>query len=142
MPNAGSPVPHVRDFLTELYDSCPGVKVIASGATGYGEDLGKTAFRLDCGVVETMAHLIAARNLQPGVDFIIDIGGQDIKCFKIRGGAVDRIMLNEAIFSRKASPLTQLVEETEEPLSRVGAVQAGKLNDSGWCSKGFLYAWN
>jgi hypothetical protein len=53
-----------------------------------------------------------------------------------------RIMLNEAIFSRKASPLTQLVEETEEPLSRVGAVQAGKLNDSGWCSKGFLYAWN
>jgi len=53
-----------------------------------------------------------------------------------------RIMLNEAIFNRKASPLTQLVEKTKEPLSRVGTVRIGTLNDSGWCSKGFLYAWN
>lgn len=53
-----------------------------------------------------------------------------------------RIMLNEDISYRKAEPLTQLVGETKEPLARVGTVQMGVLEETGWCSKGFLYAWN
>ena len=67
--------------------------------TGYGEDLIKNAFNCDLGLVETVAHLNAARHFNPDVDFIMDIGGQDMKCFKIRNGAVDSIMLNEACSS-------------------------------------------
>ena len=59
----------------------------------------REAFRLDGGVVETIAHYLAAKQLQPDVDFIIDIGGQDIKCFRIRDGAIDDIFLNEACSS-------------------------------------------
>ena len=72
---------------------------VLGGVTGYGEDLIKNAFGVDFGIVETVAHLRAAKYFQPDVDFIIDIGGQDMKCFKIRGGAVDSIMLNEACSS-------------------------------------------
>ena len=99
MSNKGNPLPAVRDFLREFYAEYPNATVAGAGATGYGEALVRTAFRLDCGVVETMAHLIAARKLQPGVDFIIDIGGQDIKCFKIKDDAIDDIFLNEACSS-------------------------------------------
>ena len=99
MSNKGNPLPAVRDFLCQFYAEYPNATVAGAGSTGYGEDLVKTAFRLDCGVVETMAHLIAARKLQPGVDFIIDIGGQDIKCFKIKDDAIDDIFLNEACSS-------------------------------------------
>ena len=99
MSNKGNPLPAVRDFLRQFYAEYPHATVAGAGSTGYGEDLVKTAFRLDCGVVETMAHLIAARKLQPGVDFIIDIGGQDIKCFKIKDDAIDDIFLNEACSS-------------------------------------------
>ena len=53
-----------------------------------------------------------------------------------------RIILNEDISNRKAEPLTQLVTETNEPLSRVGTVRSGKLEENGWCSQGFLYAWD
>ncbi|MBR2796200.1 MAG: 2-hydroxyacyl-CoA dehydratase [Clostridia bacterium] len=99
MSNKGNPLPAVREFLRQFYAEYPKATVAGAGSTGYGEDLVKTAFRLDCGVVETMAHLIAARKLQPGVDFIIDIGGQDIKCFKIKDDAIDDIFLNEACSS-------------------------------------------
>lgn len=99
MSNKGNPLPAVREFLRQFYAEYPNATVAGAGSTGYGEELVKTAFRLDCGVVETMAHLIAARKLQPGVDFIIDIGGQDIKCFKIKDDAIDDIFLNEACSS-------------------------------------------
>ena len=99
MSNKGNPLPAVRDFLRDFYAEYPKATVAGAGATGYGEALVRTAFRLDCGVVETVAHFIAARHLQPKVDFIIDIGGQDIKCFRIRDGAIDDIFLNEACSS-------------------------------------------
>ena len=99
MSNKGNPLPAVRRFLEEFYREYPNATVAGAGATGYGEALVKTAFRLDCGVVETVAHFIAAKQLQPEVDFIIDIGGQDIKCFKIANGAIDDIFLNEACSS-------------------------------------------
>ena len=67
--------------------------------TGYGEELIRHAFHLDHGLVETMAHFTAAKFFAPNVDFILDIGGQDIKCFQIKNGAIDSIMLNEACSS-------------------------------------------
>ena len=67
--------------------------------TGYGEDLAKAAFHADFGVVETVAHFTAAKHFLPDVDFIIDIGGQDMKCFKIENGAISDIFLNEACSS-------------------------------------------
>ncbi|MEF9971992.1 MAG: BadF/BadG/BcrA/BcrD ATPase family protein, partial [Oscillospiraceae bacterium] len=66
---------------------------------GYGEELISAAFGVDEGLVETIAHFTAARRFKPDADFILDIGGQDIKCFKISGGAIDSIMLNEACSS-------------------------------------------
>ena len=105
MSNKGNPLPAVQRFLQQFYAEYPRAVVGGAGATGYGEALVKAAFRLDFGVVETVAHFIAARQLQPDVDFIIDIGGQDIKCFRIdrassgTGGAIDDIVLNAACSS-------------------------------------------
>ena len=98
--NQGNPVAIVLEQLREIYRLC-GDRISIQGAavTGYGEDLIKNAFQCDLGLVETVAHYNAAAHFSPDVDFIIDIGGQDMKCFKIRNGAVDSIMLNEACSS-------------------------------------------
>ncbi|MDR0915773.1 MAG: acyl-CoA dehydratase activase [Oscillospiraceae bacterium] len=99
-PNRGDPVSVVLQELRKIYAQFGDrVTIRRSAVTGYGEELIKNAFRLDYGLVETMAHLTAARRFEPNVDFIIDIGGQDVKCFKIRNGAIDSIMLNEACSS-------------------------------------------
>ena len=98
--NQGNPVSIVREQLEKIYALCGDrIQIRGSAVTGYGEDLILNAFRCDLGLVETVAHLNAARHFNPDVDFIIDIGGQDMKCFKIRNGAVDSIMLNEACSS-------------------------------------------
>ncbi len=97
--NSGNPVPIVLDFLKEFYKKYPELKIAAAAATGYGEEIIKNAFSLDFGLVETVAHFYAARHFKPDVDFILDIGGQDIKCFKIANGAIDNIFLNEACSS-------------------------------------------
>ena len=97
--NNGNPVPLIAGFLTEFYDAYPEIEVAGSYATGYGEELITRAFGVDGGVVETVAHYTAARRFDPEVDFIIDIGGQDIKCFKIKNSAIDNIFLNEACSS-------------------------------------------
>ena len=99
MPNSGNPVPLVRTFLQDVYRKFPGIKIQAAASTGYGEEIIKNAFHADCGIVETIAHFTAASKFDPQVDFIIDIGGQDIKCFKIRDGVIDNIFLNEACSS-------------------------------------------
>ncbi|MGN1097649.1 MAG: BadF/BadG/BcrA/BcrD ATPase family protein, partial [Clostridia bacterium] len=99
MPNSGNPIPLLRDFLLKFYEKFPHVKIKASASTGYGEEITKNAFGFDMGLVETMAHFTAAKKFNPDVDFIIDIGGQDIKCFKIRNGSIDNIFLNEACSS-------------------------------------------
>lgn len=98
--NQGNPVEIVRGQLTKIYALCGDrIQIMGSAVTGYGEDIIKSAFRCDAGLVETVAHFRAASHFNPQVDFIIDIGGQDMKCFKIRRGAVDSIMLNEACSS-------------------------------------------
>lgn len=98
--NKGNPVEIVRGQLEEIYRLCGDrIKIKGSAVTGYGEELIKNAFSTDGGIVETMAHFTAAKHFNPKVDFILDIGGQDIKCFKIRNNSIDSIMLNEACSS-------------------------------------------
>ncbi len=98
--NRGNPVAIVKEQLAQVYALCGDrIRICASAVTGYGEELIRHAFGVDFGVVETIAHYRAASYFQPNVDFILDIGGQDIKCFKIRRGAIDSIMLNEACSS-------------------------------------------
>ncbi|MCL2088031.1 MAG: acyl-CoA dehydratase activase-related protein [Oscillospiraceae bacterium] len=97
--NSGNPVSAVRDFLSFIYEKYPDIVIKGSCATGYGEEIIKNAFRIDHGVVETIAHFTAAKRFMPDVDFILDIGGQDIKCFKIKNGVIDNIFLNEACSS-------------------------------------------
>ena len=98
--NQGNPVAIVLGQLKEIYRMCGDrIQIRGAAVTGYAEDLIKNAFSCDLGLVETMAHYKAAAHFEPDVDFIIDIGGQDMKCFKIRNGAVDSIMLNEACSS-------------------------------------------
>ena len=98
-PNLGNPLPLIREQLLKLYKEHPGLKVASVTTTGYGEELVKNAFRCDFGLVETVAHFTAAKYFMPDVDFIIDIGGQDMKCFKIEDGAISNIFLNEACSS-------------------------------------------
>ena len=98
--NNGQPLDIVINKLKELYSLAGDrLKIRGSAVTGYGEDLIKSALKADFGIVETVAHFKAALHFNPKVDFIIDIGGQDIKCFKIKNGAIDSIMLNEACSS-------------------------------------------
>ncbi len=98
--NEGKPLEATMNMLTELYSLLPSKAYIANvTATGYGEGLIKAAFKADMGEIETMAHYKAAEEFLPGVDFILDIGGQDMKCMRIRDGAIYNIMLNEACSS-------------------------------------------
>ncbi len=98
--NKGNPVDVVKKQLIEVRTLCGDrITIKGSGVTGYGEELILNAFHVDKGLVETMAHFMAAKQFEPDVDFILDIGGQDIKCIKIKNNAVDSIMLNEACSS-------------------------------------------
>lgn len=97
--NNGNPIPAVREFLTDFMEAYPHIGLQTSAVTGYGEEMIRKAFGVDYGIVETIAHFTAAKKFLPEVDFIIDIGGQDIKCFKIRNGAIDNLFLNEACSS-------------------------------------------
>ncbi len=98
--NNGQPLDVIISRLKEIYAlGGDRIKICGSAVTGYGEDLIKSALKADFGIVETVAHFKAALHFNPKVDFIIDIGGQDIKCFKIKNGAIDSIMLNEACSS-------------------------------------------
>lgn len=95
--NEGSPLNSTIRILKELYKSLPPkVKIVNSAVTGYGEGLLKAALNVDIGEIETIAHYKAAEFFCPGVDFILDIGGQDMKCLKIKEGVIDSILLNEA----------------------------------------------
>ncbi|MNB72725.1 Activator of (R)-2-hydroxyglutaryl-CoA dehydratase [compost metagenome] len=95
--NQGNPLKSVSDALKDIYRLLPeGCSIAGAYATGYGEGLIKAALRTDGGEVETVAHYKAAAKFMPEVDFILDIGGQDMKCIKIRGGVIDSLMLNEA----------------------------------------------
>ncbi len=98
--NNGQPLDIVVEKLKEIYSLAGDrISIKGSAVTGYGEELIKAALKIDFGIVETVAHFKAATHFNKNVDFIIDIGGQDIKCFKVKNGAIDSIMLNEACSS-------------------------------------------
>lgn len=98
--NEGSPLNSTIKILKDLYSKLPNeVNILNSTVTGYGEALLKTALKIDIGEIETVAHYKAAEFFCPGVDFILDIGGQDMKCLKIKDGVIDSILLNEACSS-------------------------------------------
>lgn len=98
--NEGMPLETSKEMLKELYQQLPEKAVIANAVvTGYGEGLIQTALSVDMGEIETMAHYKAANHFLDGVDFILDIGGQDMKCMKIKDGVIHNIMLNEACSS-------------------------------------------
>ena len=98
--NQGSPIKTAMQAMEELNKRMPaGAKIVRSCSTGYGEALLKTAFCLDEGEVETIAHCTAASFFDPQVDCVLDIGGQDMKCIKLKNGSVDTILLNEACSS-------------------------------------------
>ena len=98
--NNGSPLVTAIRSLKEIYEKLPeGAKIVHSCSTGYGEALLKSALMLDDGEVETVAHYYAAAFFNPDVDCILDIGGQDMKCIKIKNQTVDSVQLNEACSS-------------------------------------------
>jgi predicted CoA-substrate-specific enzyme activase len=98
--NKGTPYDTAKGMILDLYSKLSNKTIIRqAGSTGYGEMLIKTAFNLDISEIETMAHYEAANYFLKGVDSIIDIGGQDMKYIRIKDGAVNSIMLNEACSS-------------------------------------------
>ena len=98
--NEGNPLYKVINIIKDLNNKLPKeVEIVNSAVTGYGEALIKAALHIDIGEIETIAHYKAADFFLPGVDFILDIGGQDMKCLKIKNGAIDSILLNEACSS-------------------------------------------
>lgn len=98
--NAGNPVNLAATMLRSLYERIPYSAYIArSLSTGYGEGLFQAAFGVDAGEVETIAHHRAADFFLPGVEFLLDIGGQDMKCIRMKNGCINAIQLNEACSS-------------------------------------------
>lgn len=102
-PNGGHAIETVAEGLNQLKEQCRQSQTIlniqGSCSTGYGEDLIKAAFQLDGGIVETMAHYMAAHYLDKDVSFILDIGGQDMKAIFVEEGIINRIEINEACSS-------------------------------------------
>lgn len=98
--NDGRPLDTAARLLKTLFDSLPaGVTIARAAVTGYGENLVKAAFCCDMGEVETVAHVTAAEYFLPGVDTVLDIGGQDMKYLNVVGGIIDNMVLNEACSS-------------------------------------------
>ncbi|HZJ78819.1 MAG TPA: acyl-CoA dehydratase activase-related protein [Clostridia bacterium] len=98
--NEGSPLHCGSEILKEIYAALPeGAEIAYSGVTGYGEELIKAAFSCDFGEVETVAHCTAAERFLPGVEMILDIGGQDMKFMNVQNGLIKTVVLNEACSS-------------------------------------------
>ena len=116
--NEGNPVRVVGGILEDIYARLPaGAQIVASSVTGYGEVLIREAFKLDHSEVETIAHYKAARHFQPEVDFILDIGGQDMKCLRIRDGVIDNILLNEACSAGCGSFIETFAQSVDAPIA-------------------------
>jgi len=102
-PNEGNPIQTVKNGLSILHERCEklgiDLKINGSFSTGYGEDLIKAAFSLEGGIIETIAHYVAARKINPDVSFILDIGGQDMKAIFVEKGVLSRMEINEACSS-------------------------------------------
>ncbi|MEG2658997.1 MAG: acyl-CoA dehydratase activase, partial [Clostridiales bacterium] len=112
--NKGEPVDLCIEILKDIYTKLPPTATIANTViTGYGEDLVKAALKADMGEVETMSHYKAAEEFLPGVEFILDIGGQDMKAIRIRNGVIESIILNEACSSGCGSFIETFAESLD-----------------------------
>jgi len=100
-PNNGNPIEAVKKGLERFIEKRGNnsLNIKASCSTGYGEDLIKAAFNLNCGIIETIAHYSAAKKISPDVSFVLDIGGQDMKAMFVENGALNRMEINEACSS-------------------------------------------
>jgi len=101
--NDGNPIRAVEEGLRQLQTEAEShksqIEIVASCSTGYGEDLIRASFQLDYGIIETMAHYVAARQITPDVSFILDIGGQDMKAMYVDHGTISQVEINEACSS-------------------------------------------
>jgi predicted CoA-substrate-specific enzyme activase len=114
MRNGGKPLQSAVSIVREMYQEMPvGATVAGATITGYGEGLIQAALGAEWGEIETVAHYKAASHFLPEVDLIIDIGGQDMKCLRIKNGAIDSIMLNEACSSGCGSFLESFAESLQ-----------------------------
>lgn len=102
-PNLGNPILTVKNGLEKLMDLCAekeiDLHIHGSCSTGYGEDLIKASFQLHHGIIETVAHYLAAKKINPDVSFILDIGGQDMKAIFLKNGLLSGMEINEACSS-------------------------------------------
>lgn len=115
--NEGQPLETTMGVLKDLYQKMPEDAFIGKTCvTGYGEGLIKHALKVDLGEVETMAHYKAADFFQPGVDFILDIGGQDMKAMTIKNGVLSSIQLNEACSSGCGSFIETFAKSLNYPV--------------------------
>jgi predicted CoA-substrate-specific enzyme activase len=112
--NEGNPLNSTIEILNNIYDILPPTaKIVNSTVTGYGEALLQKALKIDIGEIETIAHYKGAKFFSPEVDFILDIGGQDMKCLKINNGVIETIILNEACSSGCGSFLETFAKSLE-----------------------------
>ena len=132
--NEGNPLKSVMKMLKELYANIPQKAILRySGVTGYGEKLIQTALNVDLNEIETIAHYTAAKKFEPNVTAIIDIGGQDMKYIKMKNGAIDNIMLNEACSSGCGSFIETFAKSLNLDISQFvkDAIDAKKPVDLG-----------
>ena len=120
--NAGNPVNLAVTMLQSLYKQIPsGAHIARSLSTGYGEGLFQAAFGVDTGEVETIAHHRAADFFLPGVEFLLDIGGQDMKCIRMKNNCISSIQLNEACSSGCGSFLDNFARSLGMPVTDFSA---------------------
>jgi predicted CoA-substrate-specific enzyme activase len=121
--NMGDPLKSVTAILKDIYAKLPeGAYIAKACATGYGEHLVKAALGIDYGEIETMAHYKAARRLLPDVEFILDIGGQDMKCMQVKGGEIESVLLNEACSSGCGSFIENFANALDMNASEFAAI--------------------
>ncbi len=136
--NSGDPLASVIDVIKEIYKLLPSDAYIGYGTiTGYGESLIKTALSLDNGEIETMAHLTASQTILPGVEFLLDIGGQDMKCLRIKDGVITDILLNEACSSGCGSfieTFAKAIGMDAEQFAKVGLDSAAPVDLGSRCT--------
>lgn len=119
-PNQGDPIRTVIDGLSELNGQCEklgfDLQINGSFSTGYGEDLIRAAFGLEGGIIETIAHYVAAQKINPKVSFILDIGGQDMKAIFVENGVLSRMEINEACSSGCGSFIETFAQSLKYPV--------------------------
>jgi predicted CoA-substrate-specific enzyme activase len=120
--NKGNPLKTIQEGLDKIREEVTGknIEIKYTAVTGYGEDLLQAAYGLDVGMVETIAHFQAAREIDPDVSFILDIGGQDMKAAFIRDGIISNIEINEACSSGCGSFIEQFANSMEYSAQEFG----------------------